>query len=166
MVTNFLDYAGTNGFLTTPFNLLSTELNALANGGSVVSSVGGTSGVFSQTNWASAIWTLSWFKAGGAFGGSPNAGSFLALWFLLSTDGGTSFEKTVTSSTSVPPVPRAADITIPLVNAAYAANDLAFCDGFRKAPWVSHKVCLWNLSGQTLPTSGSLVLAGPVATQY
>lgn len=167
MPTNFLDAAGTSGFIATPFNLLSTELNSLANGGAALSSVGGTSGVFSQTNWANAVWTAAWFKAGGAFGGSPVVGGFLALWFLKSTDGGTTFEKTATASTTVPPVPRAADITFPLINAAYAAGDITWLNGpFVKAPWESHKVVLWNMSGQAMASSGNLVLAGPVATQY
>ena len=55
MATDFLQDPGTNGFIATPFNLLSTELNSLVTGNTAVSSAGGTSGVFTQTNYNSAI---------------------------------------------------------------------------------------------------------------
>jgi hypothetical protein len=49
MATNFLEATGTNGFIATPFNLMSTELNSLANNNSATSSAGGqgSNGIFS-----------------------------------------------------------------------------------------------------------------------
>ena len=52
MSTNFLLYPGTsnNGQLVSPFSVLTTEMNSLANAGTALSSVGGTSGVFNTSN--------------------------------------------------------------------------------------------------------------------
>ena len=66
MPTNFLQETG---FLTAPFNLMTTELNALGSGANGISSVGGTAGVFTQTNFGSGIYGAVHFKAGGAFTG-------------------------------------------------------------------------------------------------
>ena len=165
MPTNFLDAAGTNGFLTTPFNLLSTELNSLGSGSAATSSVGGSSGVFSQTNFANGIWGQHWFKSGGSF--TPTAGGVMALWFLLSIDGGTTFESIVaTASTTVMALSRAPDVIIPMDVAAYASGNIRFAGGFQKLPWLSCKVVVQNLTGAALPSSGNLIECGVVATQY
>ena len=95
MPTNFLQESG---FLVTPFNLMTTELNALGSGANVVSSVGGTSGVFTQTNFGSGIYGMVHFKAGGAF--TVVAGGYIAGWWLYSPDG-TNFE-TVIAATDLP----------------------------------------------------------------
>lgn len=165
MATQFLDAGGTNGFIATPFNLQTTELNAVINGSAATSSVGGTSGVFSQTNFANGIWGLIWFISGGAF--TPTAGGCISGWFLQSTDGGTTFEALVaTPSTSVAALPRAPDFIIPLDAAANSSGQIKFCSGFVKLPWPSCKVVLQNNSGATLPSTGNSVVCGPVATQY
>ena len=166
MPTNFLEAAGTNGFIATQFNLLSTELNALASGAAATSSVGGSSGVFSQTNNANAIWGSLYFTSGGAF--TPTAGGYLAGWFLPSTDGGTTFEALVsTPSATVLALSRPPDFVITLDNAAYASGNIRWCSG-RKVmlPWESYKVVLQNLSGVALPATGNLIKVGPVAIQY
>ena len=77
MATDFLLDAGTRGFKATPFNLLSTELNTLGNGSAATSSVGGTSGVYSQTNWVNCPFGSVYFTGGGAF--TPSAGGFFDL---------------------------------------------------------------------------------------
>lgn len=165
MASNFLLQAGTSGFLATPFNLQSTELNALASGSAAVSSVGGTSGVFSQTNTINAIFGSVYFTAGGSF--TPTAGGFLAGWFLLSTDGGTTFETVVaTPSTTVLAIPRPPDFVIPLSAAAYASGNIAWATGrFVSLPFESFKVEIQNLSGAALSASGHLIKLGPVGTQ-
>lgn len=156
-MTDFLQDVGTNGFIATPFNLSSTELNALANGNTVASSVGGTSGVFSQTNTVSALLGAAWFIAGGAF--TPSAGGFISVWFLRSTDGGTTFEKIVANTA----LPRAPDIIIPLFNSAYAVNDVAWSqDPEVRLPFESFKVLVQNNSGVTLPATLNKILLGPV----
>jgi hypothetical protein len=168
MPTNFLEAAGTSGFITAVLNLLSTEagFGSLVNGGAVTSSVGGTAGVFSQSNIGNGIWGSLWFTSGGAM--TPVAGGFLAGWFLRSVDGGTTFEAAVaTPSATVSALPRSPDFIIPLSNAAYAANNVTWCSSvFVKLPWESFKVVLQNLSGVTLPASGNKITVGPVAVQY
>ena len=160
-MTDFLYDAGTSGYIATPFNLLSTELNTLASASVVVSSVGGTSGVFSQSNTVSGLVGAIYFSAGGAF--TPTAGGFLAGWFLASSDGGTTFEKFVSN---VSP-PRAADFVIPFMNQAYASGELAFSNGILvPLPPTSFKIALFQAAGVTLPASGNLVKLGPVAVKY
>lgn len=163
--TNFLDAAGTNGFIATPFNLQTTELNAQTNGAASTSSVGGSSGKFSQTDFASGIWGLIWFISGGSF--TPTAGGVISGWFLQSTDGGTTFEALVsTPSTTVAALPRAPDFIIPFDAAALASGNIKFCSGLVKLPWPSCKIVLQNNTGATLPATGNIVVCGPVATQY
>jgi hypothetical protein len=160
MATNFLEYSGgTNGFLTAPFNLMSTELNALANGSNAVSSAGGTSGVFTQSSWGSGIWGVIDLVAGGAF--TPTAGGYLAGWFLYSPDGGTTFEKVVAATD----LPRAPDFIIPLFASAYAANDVS-SSGLVKLPWWSHKVYIANHAGVALASTSNLIKGASVAVQY
>jgi hypothetical protein len=166
MATNFLEYSGgTNGFLTAPFNLMTTELNALANfvagtSGTALSSVGGTSGVFTQTNWGSGIWGVIDFVSGGAF--TPTAGGYLAGWFLFSPDGGTTFEKNVATQD----MPRSPDFIIPLFASAYAASDVSQSSGIVRIPWWSNKVFFSNHSGVALPATGNIIKGASVAIQY
>jgi len=160
MATNFLLATGTNGFIATPFNLQTTELNALGSGANAVSSVGGTSGVFTQTNFASAIWCAVHFKSGGAF--TPTTGGYLAGWWLYSPDGGSTFEKVVSATDQ----PRPPDFVIPLFASAYATNDIAQSSGIVRCPWWSTKAYIGNRSGASLPATGNVIQAGPVAVQY
>lgn len=159
MPTNFLEATGTNGFLVAPFNLQSTELNALANGNSAVSSVGGTSGVFTQTNWASGIWGVAHFLAGGAF--TPTAGGYIAAWFLYSPDGGSTFEKVVSNTD----LPRGPDFIVPVFASAYASSDISQAPLFR-VPWWSTKLFVVNHAGVSLPATGNLIKGASVAIQY
>lgn len=160
MATNFLEAAGANGFIATPFNLMTTELNALGSGANAVSSVGGTSGVFTQASFASAPWCEVHFKAGGAF--TPTAGGFLAGWWLYSPDGGSTFEKVVAATD----IPRAPDFVIPLFASAYASGDIAQALGLVRVPFWSTKLYIGNRSGVALSASGHVIQAGPVTLQY
>lgn len=166
MSSNFLEAAGTNGFIATPFNLLSTELNALGTGLSATSTVGGTSGVFNQVNNANGIWGSLYFVSGGTF--TPAVGAFLAGWFLRSPDGGSTFETaTATASTTVQALSRSPDFTIPLDNAVFNSGNIRWCQGsFVMLPWESYSVILQNMSGGALPTSGNLIKVGPTAIAY
>lgn len=166
MATNFLLAPGTNGFLATPFNLLSTELNALASGAAVTSSVGGTSGVFNQTSVASALALSIYISFGGAI--TPSVGGVIPIWFLLSPDGGSTFETTVsTPSTTVMALSRSPDAIISLDNAAFASGNIRWANGLHiPSPWESFKVLVQNLTGGALPATGNLIKAGPVTQQY
>lgn len=160
---DFLLDAGTNGFIISPFNLMSTELNSLGGNSTVsntaTSTAGGASGVFAQSNFGNAQKVLIWFIAGGAI--TPVAGGNITGWWLSSNNGGTNFEKTVTSTA----LPRAPDFIIPLYNSAYASGDMSFASVCR-APWPSCKVFIQNNSGNNMPASGNLIIAGPVAEKY
>jgi hypothetical protein len=163
MATNFLYAAGTDGFIATPFNLQTTELNTLGSGNTVISSVGGTSGVFTQTNTAAAIWGVVSFLAGGSF--TPTGSPYLAGWFIVKADD-SHFEKLV-SNTAPPRVP---DFIIPLYASAYAANDISAAQGPQgtlvQLPTCAFEVLIQNNSGVSLPSSSNKVILGPVAVQY
>lgn len=157
---------GTNGWVHAIVDLLTTELNTLASGSAATSSVGGTSGVFSQSNFANAPLLEIWFTSGGTF--TPAAGAYLAGWFLKSTDGGVTFETIVATPSVGPPVvpalSRSPDFTIPLDNAAFASGNIRF-GTITNAPAPSTKVVLQNLSGGALPASGNKITAGPYSYQ-
>lgn len=159
MAADFLLDPGTSGFIATPFNLYSTELNALGSGSTATSSVGGTSGVYTQTNFANAQKCFVFFESGGAF--TPTAGGNLTGWWILSDNGGTNFEFTVANTA----MPRAPDFVIPLYASAYAAGGRSWSQVVR-APWPSCKIYIQNNSGAALPATGNLILAAPVAERY
>lgn len=159
-MTNFLEYSGgTNGFLATPFSLMTTELNALANNTGAVSSVNGTSGVFSQSNWSSGEIGIGVLYSGGAF--TPTAGGYLSCWFLF--DDGTNFETLVASNTDLP---RNADFTFNLFASAYSSSSIGRSGGIFVPPWWNHKLFVMNHSGVTLPATGNIIKGASVANQY
>jgi hypothetical protein len=157
MPTSFLQESG---FLTPAFNLMTTELNALGSGANVVSSVGGTSGVFTQTNFAQGIFGAIHFKAGGAF--TVVAGGYIAGWFLYSPDGGSTYEKV----TAAVDMPRPPDFIIPFPTGATATNDVFQASGLVRLPWWSTKVYVGNRTGVALSASGHVIQCAPVAVQY
>jgi hypothetical protein len=163
--TNFLLAPGTNGStIATPLVWMTTELNALASGACATSSVGGSSGVYNQTNTSNAPTALSYLTSGGAF--TPITGQGLYVWFLHSYDGGTHFEALKsTCSTTIPPLARPADMIIPFVNAAYATSDLVW-GPVGQLPWDSYKIEVWNIGTTALPATGNVLTAFPTALQY
>lgn len=160
MATNFLEASGTNGFIATPFNLMSTELNTLANNSSALSSVGGSSGIFNLASFANAIWCEVYFVSGGTF--TPAAPNSIYGWFLFSPDGGSTFEKVVSNTD----VNRSPDFIIPLIVAAHAVGDIVQASGLVRVPWWSNKVFVNSHAGNSLPATGNLIKAAPVAIQY
>jgi hypothetical protein len=159
MATNFLEASGTNGFLTAPFNLMTTELNSLATATSATSSVGGTSGVFTQTNFANAIWCIVELVLGGAV--TPVSPNYLSGWFLFN-DGTNGYETTFSNTDMARPP----DFIIPLVASAYASGNVAQSSGLVRIPWWSTKIFVNSHVGATLPASGNKLIAAPVAIQY
>jgi hypothetical protein len=158
MPSNFLQYSGgTNGFVTTPFNLMTTELNALGAGAVATSSVGGTSGVFNQASWGSAPWGFAFFKAGGSF--TPTAGQYLAGWFLLTPDAST-YELTLTATD----MPRAPDFVIPFLATAHASGNIV-ASGLIRLPFTPCKCFVANRT-VALPSTGNVISLGSVAIQY
>lgn len=165
-MTQTLLVPGTNGWLHTPVDLLTTELNGLAAGAAATSSVGGTSGVFNQTSFNTTNGPPlleTWFTSGGTF--TPAAGQALMGWCLKSIDGGTTFESLVaTPSTTVPALSRNPDFVIPLDNAAYASANIRF-GTILLLPAPYFKVVLQNFGATALPASGNKVTVGPYTYQ-
>jgi hypothetical protein len=159
MATPFIYAAGTGGFTTSPFSLLTTELDSLGAGDTALSTVNGTSGVFSQSDTGSAIWSVVSFLAGGSF--TPTTPNFLAGWFVLKVDG-TNFELTAANASQ----PRAPDFTIPLIAAAYSTNNVSAAQSLVRLPAIPFQVILWNAGGAALPSSGNKIICGPVEVQY
>ncbi len=158
--TPFLWGAGSsnNGLIVSALTLMTTELNGLSSGSGVVSSAGGlsTNGVFNDTLTGQAVLGDVSFLAGGAF--TPTAGANLAGWWIKSRDGGSTYEY----SGAIPPRPP--DFLIPLVVAAYSANQQAWSVGVHKVivPAGYFKVYLQNNSGVALYSSGNtLALSSP-----
>lgn len=167
MSTNFLWYSGTsnNGLLTSALNLLTTELESVTNTSVAVSSVGGSSGVFSNSNTAQGMWADLFLSLGNpGIGSALSAGANLAGWFLTSPDGGTTFE-----STSVAP-PRSPDFIIPLPATTIGAGAAPFKSaGLVLIPALKFKVLVQNNTGQTFgngSTTAPFLQAALPAMQY
>lgn len=152
------DNSGTNGQITSTLTLLSTELNSLANAAVIISSVGGTSGTFTQGNTASAVWGIVTFNAGTA-GATCAAGANIALWFLQSANNST-FESTTTAPA------RAPDAIVPLPASTLNATFIA--QGLVQVPALPFKVLAQNNCGTsgTLAASGNTVTIALVAIHY
>ena len=148
---------GTNGFTTTPFNVLTTELNALASAAVATSSVAGP---FTQTTTGNAIFGRCWVKLGAALGGTAVSGANFSIWYLTSTDGGTTFE-----SQTVSPPPRAPDVIIPVGASNYGANAVLMSPP-RQWLWAeSVKIVFQNNTGQAMGASGNIMTCGPESIQ-
>jgi len=170
MATNFLEYScGTNGWLTSPVTVMSTELGngtGLASGSAATSSIAGP---WSQSSFGSAQWCLAYFTWTTAF--TPTAGGCLACWWLNSPDGGTNYETVVaTASITVPALGRSPDFIIPLYEGGASLGNTAplvkWCQAPFRYPWMTAKLLVQNLSGVALPATGNIIKIGSVADQY
>ena len=125
-------------------SLMTTELNSLANNALVLSSVGGTSGVFSLTNY-----TFGQVELVVTFGTAPTANTTISVWFLCDLDG-TNYED---GSSSITPV-RNPDVVFP-VRAVTTAQRI---QKWAKLPMTSFKVlALNNGTGQGLAASANTI---------
>lgn len=94
----------------TAVSLMTTELNSLANNANVASSVGGSSGVFTNTQGTSNFDGYPRAKIEfvmAAYTGTPAANSGLSVWFIKTVDGSNYDD----GSSSVTPI-RAPDVFI------------------------------------------------------
>lgn len=158
-MTDFLyDDGGGDGYITSPFDLLSTELNSLANNNTAVSSVGGSSGVFSQSHTGGAILADIWLYFGSTI--AVGAGGTVYGWFLRSLDNGTTFEKVVTNSM----LQRGPDFIIPFINTNYAVGEPALVSG---APVIipagKFKTFVYSQLGVAMHSSGNHLVIAPIA---
>ncbi len=157
--------AGTlnNGLLQSALTLLSSDTgwNSITNGSTAVSSVGGSSGVFTNANTGQAM-IGDLYLTLGAIGSALSAGAVLSGWFLKSLDGGTTFETAVSGAA----LARAPDFIIRLPATTISAGSVYATDGTHKitVPAVPFKVFVQNNTGQTFASSGNtLKLATPTA---
>ncbi len=163
MATPFL-WDGTSP-LVSAFNLMTTEIESLTTGSVIVSSVGGTSGVFALSATGQAIFGDIFFSFGNpGVGTALSAGANIAGWFLTSPDGGTTYE----IATVVPP--RAPDFIIPCPATTIGAGVAPFkATGLVRLPPLQFKVLIQNNTGQTLgngSTTAPYLKVAPVAMQY
>lgn len=170
MATNFLHATGTNGLLATAFTIMDgTDLDSVTNGSAVTSATGvHSTGKFNQTDTGSAQFGYVYLTVGNP-GWTPTAGGCLTGWFMISTDGGTTFETSqATASTTVAAVARPPDFIIPLEAAAMTAGTLKFSP-LVKLPWTTCKALIQNNSGATTGNGGTThatISILPVADQY
>jgi len=167
MPTNFLWQAGTgnSGLLVSSFTIVSTELKSLASGTVVVSSVNGSSGLFTNSNTGQAIWADVFFYAGNP-AVTPTAGANVAGWWLTSPDSGVTFENT----TLVPA--RAPDFIIPLGTVTTnTASTIASgrSSGIVRVPALQTKVLIHFNLGVTMSAGGTtspFITVSAYAVQY
>lgn len=161
--TSFLYAPGTNGFTTAPFTVMSTDLNTWASTQTVISSVNGTSGKFSQASTGNSIFGRCWYINGTAVT-TPTAGANISLWFLTSTDGGTTFEAAVAGTPGTPP-PRSPDIVIPVATVTLTSG-VIYMSPPRQNLWAETvKIVAQNNTGVALTGTGQSIVCGPQAAQ-
>ena len=163
MATNFLHATGTNGALTAAFQVIGgAELNALANAGVVVGSTSGSSGVFTQSNFASGQYGYFYATTGASSGWTPTAGGNLTGWFMHSPDGGTTYETTVgTTGLARPP-----DFIISLAANALPASSIVGYSSLVPMPYDTCKFYIQNNSGATTASVSNTIKCFVVADQY
>jgi hypothetical protein len=151
-----------NGLTASAFTLMAdtSELTNLTNGTYIVSSVSGTSGVFSNVNSAQAMWGQI-FLTLGAIGAALLPGGNLCGWFLRSWDGGTTFENP--GATTQPS--RTPDFIVPLPGTTIAGGAVYAASGLVMLPALKYKVGVVNIAGQTLAASGNLLRCAPMNMQ-
>jgi hypothetical protein len=142
-----------SGLLATAFNLMTTELDSRANAAVIISSVGGSSGKFTNADTAQAKWGEIYLTLGTVT--TMTAGGALSGWFLTSYDSGTTYE----STTVVPP--RAPDFIVPLD--ATTGNKVYKASGLVRIPALQFKVMIQNNSGQSFTASGNTLKLAPIA---
>ena len=160
MATNFLWNTGTSndGLITSTLTLVSTELNSLTSGSYVASSVGGSSGVFTNSNTAAAMWGVPSFTFGGTI--TPASPLNISCWFAESVDGGTTYEDASNL------LARSPDFVFAFSANSYASKTVLAQGRFVRVPALKFKVFTQNNIGGTLPASGNLIKIGLIAPSF
>lgn len=173
MPTNFLWSTGTLGLVTgAPVTLISTDMASLAASTSSTSGIAvsganiGSSGFLTSTNTGQAVWGEIMYSMGtpGSSVNAMGAGSNIAGWFLVSQDGGVTFESTLAAP------PRAPDFIIPFPATTIAPSANPFkAAGLVRLPALPFRTLVQNNSTNTLGGSSNTactVKVAPVAMQY
>lgn len=161
-MTDFLWDPGTsnNGLITPAVTLMTTELNSVANAGTAVSSVGGTSGVFNNSNFAQGMIGNVYLTLG-AIASAVAAGGNIAGWWLESPDAGTTYENTVSGAA----LARPPDFILPVPATTITAG-WNFAGVMVRVPALVTKVFIQNNLGQTLASSGNTIKIALPAMKY
>lgn len=169
MATTFLHALGStgwstgSGYIVSPFNLIgSTEMSALANGSTALSSTGGLSGVFNQVSFGQAqrayiyltVVTASWVVAPGAN---------IAGWWLHGANSTTLLEaQNATNAPARPP-----DWIIPLMPNTAVIGSTYFAMGVPSLPYDNCKVLVQNNNASASTGTGNhTITCAPVGDQY
>lgn len=147
--------AGTGGFLTAPFDLLSTEMNALGNGSTALSSVGGASGVFDQSHTGGYVWGVLSFVSGGAW--TPGVGGYMHVFFLTRADNA-GFGKFLANAAQA----RRPDAVIAFLNTSHAAGEVVESEGLVQIPAIPCRVLVRSVAGASMPATGNKLKLGAV----
>ncbi len=147
-----------SGLYEPAVTLMSAELNSLASASVAVSTIGGSSGVFSNANTAQAVWAPMVLTLGPTAGAIQTGGN-LSCWLLQSLDGVT-FESTAAAP------PRAPDVVFPLPASVLAGTSTFLSQGLVRLPALKFTLLCQNNSGQTLNAAGNTIVLAPTAVQY
>ncbi len=153
MPTNFL-WSGSGTYATSPVNLLTTELNALAaSSGNVL-----TAASAAIQNTVGYIYADIEFIAGGTY--TPTANGFIEVWLLLSLNGGTNYE----DGSAVIAPGRFSDFQL-AIRAGTTITPRSIVRGVVLPP-AFYKVIARNQTGATLPATGNILRFTTYSEQY
>jgi threonine/homoserine efflux transporter RhtA len=154
-MANFIHTAGTSGLLTSaPVAAnASTELSGLANAGLATSAT-----VLSQSSYNNAAQGFIELNVVST-GWAVSAGGCISGWYLLSRDGGTTYEATNSAALG-----RAPDFIIALPTATIAAG--RYYSPLVPLPYLTHKFYLQNNTGATTSANSHIISVLPVADTY
>lgn len=144
-----------SGLLTPQLTLFASDINSITSSGTAQSLVGGSSGFFTSSMTAQAVWGHLFLTIGGSIATAVVSGGNIAGWWMPSPDSATTFETYVSGS----PLPRAPDWIIPLSSTVINSGSVYKSAGITLLPPLQFRVQMQNNTGQTLGTSNFIKLA-------
>jgi len=142
MATNFLETAGTNGFIVSPVTVMTTELNSWTTSFTATSSSS-----FNQSSWGNSMWGVAQLILGSSITWSTSTRSSASGWFLYSPDGGTTYEVTT-------PL-RSPDFFLPPpLSGSSTSSSLVSISNIFRIPWCTTKIFI-STPSSGIPSSAS-----------